>query len=149
MTEIIIHRPRNRARVVFLSVWAAIAVVVLLAAREILLPFILALVVAYVLAPAVGWVENSRVPRWGAVILVYVITIGGTYASLAAMAPRLGLEMRGLFRDLPAIAATIRDEQVPPSGNGSNLTGASQPPYPSSRPRERTAARSAAKRRVP
>ena len=25
MTEIIIHRPRNRARVVFLSVWAAIA----------------------------------------------------------------------------------------------------------------------------
>jgi len=131
MTEIIIHRPRNRGRVVFLSLWAAITVVVLLAAREILLPFILALVVAYVLAPAVAWVENSRVPRWGAVILVYVITIGGTYASLAAMAPRLGLEMRGLLRELPAIAATIRDEQVPAIRKWlSNLTGVSQPPPP-------------------
>jgi predicted PurR-regulated permease PerM len=131
MTEIIFHRSRNRARVVFLSLWAAATVVVLLAAREILLPFILALVVAYVLAPAVGIVENWKVPRWAAVILVYVVTIGGTYASLAAMAPRLGSEMRGLLRELPAIAATIRDEHVPAVRKWlSELTGVPQPPPP-------------------
>jgi predicted PurR-regulated permease PerM len=131
MTEIIIHGHRNKARIVFLSVWAAITVVVLLAAREILLPFILALVVAYVLAPAVRLVEQRRVPRWTAVILVYVVTIGGTYASMAAMAPRLGAEMRGLFRELPAIGATIRDEHVPAIRHWlSNLTGVSQPPPP-------------------
>jgi len=114
-----------------LSLWAATSVVVLVAAREILLPFILALVVAYVLAPGVSLVENWRVPRWAAVILVYVVSIGGTYASLAAIAPRLGLEMRGLFRELPAIAATIRDEQVPALRSWlSNLTGVSQPPPP-------------------
>src|SRR5439155_3363654 len=111
--------------------WGAVAVVVLLAAREILLPFILALVVAYVFAPAVAWLETRKVPRWGAVIVVYIVTIGGTYASLAAMAPRLGLEMRGLLRELPAIAATIRDEHVPAiRGWLSSLTGVSQPPPP-------------------
>ncbi|HEX9296914.1 MAG TPA: AI-2E family transporter [Polyangiaceae bacterium] len=129
MTEVIIHRPHNRARVVFLWVWAAITVAILIAAREILLPFILALVVAYVLAPAVGWVERWKIPRWGAVILVYVVTIGGLYASLAAIAPRLGVEMRGLLRELPAIAANIRDEHVPAMRHWlSNLTGVSPPP---------------------
>src|SRR4051794_22687421 len=113
MTEIFIHRPRNRARVVFLSLWAAIAVAVLLASHEILLPFILALVVAYVLMPAVERVEKWRLPRWGAVILVYVATLGGMYASLATVAPRLLVETGGLFRDLPGIAANIRDQQVP------------------------------------
>jgi predicted PurR-regulated permease PerM len=131
VTEIIIHRPRTRARVVFLSIWGAITVLVLLAAREILLPFILAVLVAYVFAPAVGWLESRKVPRWGAVILVYVVAIGGTYSSLAAMAPRLGVEMRGLLRELPAMAATIRDEHVPAVRTWlSNLTGVSQPPPP-------------------
>ena len=98
MAEIIIHRPQSRARVVFLSIWAVLVVAVLLWAREILLPFILALVVAYVLLPAVEWVEKRKMPRWAAVIVVYVVTIGGLYLSLAAMAPRLGTELRGLFR---------------------------------------------------
>jgi predicted PurR-regulated permease PerM len=139
MTEIVIHRPRNRARIVFLSIWGAVTVIVLLAAREILLPFILALVVAYVLAPAVSWVEQRKMPRWGAVILVYVVTIGGTYASIASIAPRLGLEMRGLLRELPAIAATIRDEQVPAIRKWlSELTGVAAPAPPPEPPAQAT-----------
>jgi len=94
MAEILIHRPRNRSRVVFLSIWAIVVVAVLLAAHEILLPFIIALVVAYVLLPAVVWVEKRKMPRWSAVIVVYVVSIGGLYISMAAMAPRLGAEMR-------------------------------------------------------
>jgi len=129
MTEIIIHRTRRPARVVFLSIWGLATLAVLLAAREILLPFILAVVVAYVLMPAVEQVEKWRVPRWGAVILVYVVTVGGMYTSIAAMAPRLGVEMRGLLRELPGIAATIRDEHVPAMRHWlSNLTGVSPPP---------------------
>jgi predicted PurR-regulated permease PerM len=131
MTEIIIQRTRRPARVVFLSLWGIATLAVLLASREILLPFILAIVVAYVLMPAVEWVEKWRVPRWSAVILVYVVTVGGMYASLAAMAPRLGFEMRGLLRELPAMAATIRDEHVPAMRRWlSNLTGVSPPPPP-------------------
>jgi predicted PurR-regulated permease PerM len=60
MTEIIIQRSRRPARVVFLTVCAVATIAVLLASREILLPFILAVVVAYVLMPAVEWVEGWR-----------------------------------------------------------------------------------------
>ena len=129
MAEIIIQRNRRPARVVFLSVWGVITLAVLLASREILLPFVLAVVVAYLLTPAVETVERWRVPRWSAVILVYVITVGGMYASLAAVAPRLGVEMRGLLREMPGIAATIRDEHVPAMRRWlSNLTGVTPPP---------------------
>ena len=129
MTEIIIQRTRRPSRVVFLAIWAVITIAVLLASREILLPFVLAVVVAYVLTPAVERVEQWRVPRWSAVILVYVVTVGGIYASLAAVAPRLGVEMRGLLRELPGMAATIRDEHVPAMRSWlSNLTGVTPPP---------------------
>jgi predicted PurR-regulated permease PerM len=136
MAEIVIHRPQNRGRIVFLSIWGVLVVAVLLWAREILLPFILALVVAYVLLPAVEWVQaKAKIPRWAAVILVYVVTIGGLYISVAAMAPRLGSEMRGLFRELPAIGATIRDEHVPAMRRWlSGLTGVAAPPQEEAAP---------------
>jgi predicted PurR-regulated permease PerM len=110
--SILTHRPK-RSRVVFLALWGAIAIAALFFAREILLPFILGLLVAYVLTPAVRWAESFRVPRWGAVILVYVMTIGGSYAAMAAVAPRLGMEMRGLLLELPNIAADLQNEKLP------------------------------------
>jgi predicted PurR-regulated permease PerM len=83
----------------------------------------------------VRWVESFRVPRWGAVILVYLVTIGGTYASLAAVAPRLGAELRGLLRELPNIAAVLQNEKVPAlRGWLSNLTGITPPPPPEPAP---------------
>jgi predicted PurR-regulated permease PerM len=124
MPEILITRPRVRARVVFLAVWAVVVLAVLLASHEILLPFILAMVAAYVLMPAVLRVERWGIPRWSAVIVVYVLTLGSIYGALAAMAPRLGTEMRGLFRELPAMAAKLRDEQLPQLRQTiANLTG--------------------------
>ena len=121
--SILTHRPK-RSRIVFLAIWGAIAVLALFFAREILLPFILGLLVAYVLTPAVSWVESFRVPRWGAVILVYVVTIGGTYAAAATVAPRLGMELRGLLRELPNIAADLQNQKLPALRNWvSNLTG--------------------------
>jgi predicted PurR-regulated permease PerM len=126
--SILTHRS-NRSRIVFLAIWGAITIAALLFAQEILLPFILGLVVAYVLTPAVRWAESFRVPRWGAVILVYVATIGGSYASLAAIAPRLGAEMRGLLRELPNIAAVLQNEKLPELRSWlSGLTGITPPP---------------------
>ncbi|HEY3593805.1 MAG TPA: AI-2E family transporter [Polyangiaceae bacterium] len=125
--SILTHRSK-RSQVVFLAIWGTIAVAAILFAQEILLPFILGLVVAYVLTPAVRWVETFRVPRWGAVLLVYFLTIGGSYASLAAMAPRLGSELRGLLRELPNIAAVLQNEKIPAFRQWlSGLTGITPP----------------------
>src|SRR5688572_15459227 len=69
-----------------------------------LLPFILALIIAYVLAPLVERVELWRVPRAAAIILVYVITLGSIYLSVAAIAPRIYDEMSKFMREAPTLA---------------------------------------------
>ncbi|NOU28620.1 MAG: AI-2E family transporter, partial [Polyangiaceae bacterium] len=57
-------------RKLFYAFWAALIVSVVYVGREVMLPFVLALVVAYVLTPAVAWVEKKKVPRAGAIVLV-------------------------------------------------------------------------------
>ena len=57
-------------RALFLGLSAVLTVALIVAARAILLPFILALVVAYVLTPSVLRVERLKGPRFVAVLLV-------------------------------------------------------------------------------
>lgn len=106
-------RAARRRYLAFLLVCAAIVVAVIVAAHSVLLPFVLALVIAYVLTPLVAWVERKRVPRALAIIIVYVVVLGtlGTFIRLAA--PRVGQELAGLRRELPQIAQTVRHEWVP------------------------------------
>ncbi len=108
------HSPlRRKQRVVFLSISGVAVLSILVWTHQVLLPFILAVLVAYVLTPAVAWVEKLRVPRWAAVIAVYAVTIGGMYLSAATAAPRLALELRSLMQELPRLAAGVRDQQMP------------------------------------
>jgi predicted PurR-regulated permease PerM len=104
---------RRRQRTWFLVASAAIAVAVVLVARDVLLPFVLALVVAYVLTPLVARVERWRLPRGAAILFVYVVVLGSLWISVRAVAPRLGQELRGLRQEFPTLIATARDEWVP------------------------------------
>ena len=103
----------RRRRGVLLLASAAIAVGVMVAARDVLLPFVLALVLAYVLTPLVSWVESLRAPRGGAIILVYVVVLGSFWLFARAAAPRLETELRGIRGEVPHMVATVRDEWVP------------------------------------
>jgi len=104
---------RRRQRTWFLVLSAAVAVAVILVARDVLLPFVLALVVAYVLTPLVARVERWRLRRGAAILLVYVVVLGSMWLSVRAAAPRLGQELRGLRQEFPAMIATARDEWIP------------------------------------
>lgn len=86
---------------------------VLLATRSILLPFILALVIAYVLTPAVSLVERTRAPRWVAVLIVYTVTLGAIYGFFSLVTPRLARETIGLRKELPGLSVKLRDQWVP------------------------------------
>jgi predicted PurR-regulated permease PerM len=103
----------HRGRVVFLSVSAAVAVAVVVVAREVLLPFIFALVIAYVFTPAVVWAERRRVPRVAAILLVYAVLLGslGTFAHFAL--PRIAVELKTLRYELPELARTAKERWVP------------------------------------
>lgn len=106
-------RAARRRHAVFLAATAAISIAVLIAARSVLLPFVLALIIAYVLTPAVAWVERRRVPRSLAIILVYVVVLGSLWSFVRLLAPRVGHEVANFRRELPAISKTVKTEWVP------------------------------------
>lgn len=94
----------TRARVVFLSVAGGLTVLLLVLVREVLLPFSLAAIIAYVLAPLVTWGErNARLPRPLSIALVYTLVLGVVALFIAALAPVLLRESVGLLRDAPAM----------------------------------------------
>ena len=103
----------SRARIVFLAVSSAVILGVLVWARGVLLPFILALIIAYVLTPLVGLCERARIPRAVAILLVYAATLSGLYFAAAAVAPRIYDETAKLTRDLPALGRHLATQWGP------------------------------------
>lgn len=100
-------------RTIFLAVSGVLVVALLIAAREVLLPFILGLVVAYVFSPAVRRVERRWIPRWVAILLVYAVALGVVGAFMSAVVPRLAAEGRGLAAEWPRLRDRVRDELLP------------------------------------
>jgi predicted PurR-regulated permease PerM len=103
----------RRRRFYFLLASAVIVVGVIIAARDVSLPFVLALVLAYVLMPLVAWVERLKLPRGAAIVLVYVVVLGSLWLFVRAAAPRLTQELQGIRREIPTMVSTVRDEWVP------------------------------------
>jgi predicted PurR-regulated permease PerM len=106
-------RDARRRHTIFLAVSGAIAVGVLVLAHSVLLPFVLALVIAYLLTPLVAWVESRKVSRAAAIILVYVAVLGSLGIFIRFTAPRVGQELASLRRELPALSHTVKTRWVP------------------------------------
>lgn len=94
----------TRSRIVFLGISGSLLVLLLFAVREVLLPFILALIIAYVLTPLVAWGEmRLKLPRSVSIILVYLVVIGTLVISIMAMAPRIYDESVHFAREVPRV----------------------------------------------
>ncbi|MEO6599493.1 MAG: AI-2E family transporter [Polyangiaceae bacterium] len=93
----------TRPRVVFLAISAFLFVAFVVWANEVLLPFILGLIIAYVLTPLVARCERARIPRPAAILIVYAVTLSIIYFSFAAIAPRIYDESAKFTRDAPAL----------------------------------------------
>jgi len=93
----------TRRRIVFLSISAALAVAFVVWASEVLLPFFLGLLIAYVLTPLVARAERAKIPRPAAILLVYAVTLSTIYFSIAAIAPRIYAEGAKFTGDAPAL----------------------------------------------
>jgi predicted PurR-regulated permease PerM len=106
--------PRPARRQVFLAVSAAVVLVVMFAARDVMLPFILAAVLAYVFTPLVLWTERrTRLSRGAAIILVYAVVFGGLGTTAHEVSPRIAFEFRTLHHELPRLAQEANDRWVP------------------------------------
>ncbi len=108
----------RRRRAIFFAVCGAILVAILIAFREVLTPFALGVVLAYVLAPLANalariHVGRRHLPKWAAVIVIYVCLLGGLGTAIAFGAPRVVVEAQRVAREMPRTIHTVQDEYLP------------------------------------
>ncbi len=95
------RRPRAQLFALTGLIWAAV-LGILLAARDVLLPFVLAALAAYVIDPVIArlalvHVRGRRLPRAAAVVAVYVVLGAGVYVFAVSVVPQIYREaIRGL-----------------------------------------------------
>lgn len=93
------------------------AIAVLLVVREVLLPFLLALLFAYLLAPLVRWLSSKSVRGrpvrpWMAVLALYVAAAVVLYITSATLVPRVYRELGRLAKDGSELLNHLDDDDI-------------------------------------
>jgi len=86
--------------------------------RHVLIPFILALIIVYLMEPIVkrlakGHLRGWLIPRWLAVIMVYIVFAGSITAFALAVVPPLSREVSSLAEEAPRFLDDARNEYIP------------------------------------
>ena len=94
--------------------------------HEVLLPFALAIFLAYLLAPVIDWLHGLRVRRWhlprgAAVLLVYALILGVIGLSGTYLFPRFYAELNRMVRTLPNTLRQLETTLVRPIETFANV----------------------------
>jgi predicted PurR-regulated permease PerM len=86
--------------------------------RSVLLPFVFAGLIAYILAPVVRWMSERkdgtrRMPRGVAIIICYLIFLGLVVGFMFLLVPRLSSDVARLGKEAPAFYKKLNDEWTP------------------------------------
>jgi predicted PurR-regulated permease PerM len=93
-------------------------VLVLVIGREVLLPFVFAGLIAYILAPVVRWMSDRpdgtrRLPRAVSIIACYLVFIALVAGFLLLLVPRLSRDIARLGKEAPGLYKRINEEWTP------------------------------------
>ncbi|MBH1989019.1 MAG: AI-2E family transporter [Myxococcaceae bacterium] len=99
---------KNRTTVLLAGIWASI-VLVLWALSEVLLPFLVAVLLAYVLDPLVS---RIRLPRWSAVFIIYSVLGIGIYLFSTLFIPELYQEFLRLAKTTNETLHSLRETDL-------------------------------------
>ena len=96
----------------------AFCILVLFLARHVVLPFIFALLVAYIFAPLVNRMSRSKdgrkiMPRGLAIIICYIVLLAAIGTFMLALLPRIYKDLSRLGKEAPSMYQRINDEWVP------------------------------------
>lgn len=109
-------------RVALVIVSAVIVGIVLYAGRSSLGPFIVGLVVAYLLDIPVGRLSRTGLPRWVSVLIVYVVAAVAIYQGLRVMLRPLADEIATFIAEFPRFSSQLADQyahlDLPPAIRG-------------------------------
>jgi predicted PurR-regulated permease PerM len=104
----------------FFRRWALLlfCVFVLWLGRSVLLPFVFAGLIAYILAPIVKWMADRRdgthrMPRGLAIIVCYLVFIAGVAGFMFLLVPRLSNDVARIGQEAPAMYKRINTEWTP------------------------------------
>jgi predicted PurR-regulated permease PerM len=104
----------TRRQIAVLAGFGVLLALFLVAAREAVGPFIVALMTAYFMTPVVDALERRRVPRWAGILLIYLVIIVVAVGVLAFAIPRIidgAIALQGagteLLQRLPGWLASI------------------------------------------
>ena len=107
----------------FAKLWgfALFCIFVVYVFREVALPFLFAILVAYILAPLVERLGRLRLggrpfPRALAVILLYVNILAALGLFIGYFIPKLSGDFARLFREAPALFSRLNNEYLPRAG---------------------------------
>jgi predicted PurR-regulated permease PerM len=98
-------------RVALLLVAAVAIGLILFTGRHVLGPFIVGLLVVYLLHPPIDRIARFGVPRWIAVLIVYLVVAFAVIEALSLMLRPLVDQIVTLVRQLPTLAAQL-DQQL-------------------------------------
>jgi predicted PurR-regulated permease PerM len=93
---------------VALILFAAVLVAILLyLGREALSPFVVGLLLVYLLTPPVEWLSRRGLPRWVAILVVYGLVVIVLIQALSFMLRPLVEQIRTFAEDLPRLIANL------------------------------------------
>ena len=101
-----LRAPTPRVAVVIAG--AVVAAAILFAAGSAVRPFVVGLLLAYLLDPLVERFARMGLPRWLAVLLVFAIAIGALVIALAIAIPPLVQQIASFTDELPTIVQRIQ-----------------------------------------
>ena len=102
--------PPMSPRVALLALTLTIVAVLLYIGREALGPFIVGLLVVYLLAPPVEWLARRHVPRPIAILATYAVAITLVVEGLNVMLQPLVDQIRQFAADLPGLVARLQEQ---------------------------------------
>ena len=104
----------------FLGRWAFVVFILFIAflGRSVLLPFVFAGLIAYILAPIVQRMTvrangTMRMPRGLAIIICYIVFIAGVVGFMFLLVPRLSRDVARLGKEAPGLYKRINEEYTP------------------------------------
>ncbi|MFC7372744.1 AI-2E family transporter [Fictibacillus iocasae] len=77
---------------------------VVLALKNVLIPFLLAALITYLLHPVVEALHKKGLPRFIAILIIYLLFFGGTGWALVAGIPHVIQQLKSLMSNIPEIA---------------------------------------------
>lgn len=116
-TETTVDDPRKRR--LFTAVWWVLLLVAIFAFRAVLVPFILAAVIAYVLSPVARWGSTLKLgtrpaPRWVVVLSLYLAIIAVLAVTTTVAIPALiGTVRSFVTNEVPRLSEQYRTQVAP------------------------------------